>query len=119
MAIKVYGITNCNTVKKALGWLKENGVPFTFYDLKKKGITTGTLNEWMMHCGWGKLLNKKGSTWRVLTNNQQKTIMNQASAIALMILKPSVIKRPVIEWDGGLMIGFNEIDYKNLLLPKA
>jgi arsenate reductase len=116
--MKVYGITNCNTVKKAIGWLKENEAEFEFHDYKKKGITKEKLKEWSKVVGWEKLVNKKGTTWRALTTEQQQGVTNEKTAIQLMIEKPSVIKRPVIETDGKLVLGFDEEEYQRDLKKK-
>lgn len=109
--MKVYGIKNCNTVKKSLDWLKNNDSGFEFHDYKKLGISKGKLQEWSKELGWEKLLNKKGTTWRTLTADQQQKITDEKSAIELMIEKPSVIKRPVIESNGKLIVGFDEAEY--------
>ena len=101
--MKVYGIPNCNTVKKALDWLKENYVEYEFHDFKKQGITKEKLKEWSIYAGWEKLVNKKGTTWRALPAEEQQKVTNESVAIELMIEKPSVIKRPVIEADGKLI----------------
>jgi len=110
--MKVYGIPNCNTVKKALDWLKKNEGEFEFHDYKKKGITKEKLKEWSNVVGWETLVNRKGTTWRTLTEEQQQRVTNEKAAIELMIEKPSLIKRPVIETDGKLVVGFEEKDYE-------
>jgi arsenate reductase len=109
----VYGIPNCNTVKKAIDWLKQNESDFAFHDYKKKGITAGKLREWSRELGWEKLVNKKGTTWRMLPPEVQQKITSEKAAIELMIEKPSVIKRPVIEGGNKLVIGFDEAVYKS------
>ncbi|GEO09403.1 ArsC family reductase [Segetibacter aerophilus] len=109
--MKVYGIPNCNTVKKAIDWIKSNNVQFEFHDYKKNGITKGKLKEWSKEVGWEKLLNKKGTTWRGLSPEQQQQVKNEKTAIELMIEKPSIIKRPVIETGGKLLVGFDEEEY--------
>jgi arsenate reductase len=116
--MKVYGIPNCNTVKKAIDWLKGNDVDFEFHDYKKKGITKEKLLEWSKKVGWEKLLNKKGTTWRALESDQQQKITDESSAIDLMIEKPSIIKRPVIELNNKLLVGFVEEEYINSLKKK-
>ena len=112
--MKVYGIPNCNTVKKAISWLNENDQPIEFYDFKKIGLTKKKLADWTKEVGWEKLVNKKGTTWRTLPAEQQQTITNETAAINLMIEKPSVIKRPVIETEKGLLVGFNETEYQDI-----
>lgn len=112
----VYAIPNCNTVKKALDWLKANKVAYEFHDYKKKGITATQLTAWSKQIGWDALINKKGTTWKQLPKELQETITNQKVAIALMMGKTSVIRRPLIEEDGKvLVIGFEETEYKKAL----
>ena len=112
----VYGIKNCNTVKSALDWLKENKVLFEFYDLKK-GITPEKLSAWSKQVGWETLVNKKGTTWRQLEENVRLTITNEVRAIKLMQEKTSLIKRPVLEQDGKVIaVGFEESTYEKVLL---
>ena len=112
----IYGIKNCNTVKSALEWLKENKIEFEFHDYKKSGITEAKLKEWSKQVGWESLVNKRGTTWRQLDETFQKKVTNEKSAIALMIEKTSVIKRPLIEDNGKvLLLGFDEMEYKQTL----
>lgn len=112
----VYGIPNCNTVKKARVWLEENGFNPEFHDFKKKGITAGKLKEWCEVFGWEVVLNKKGTTWRNLSPDVQKGVKDQKSAIAILLENNSAIKRPVVEVDGKpVLISFNEEDYIALL----
>lgn len=110
--MKVYGIPNCNTVKKAIDWLKANGTGLEFHDFKKSGITKEKLFDWSKEVGWEKLLNKKGTTWRGLSAEQQQNVKDEESAIELMIEKPSLIKRPVIETGKKLIVGFDQEEYK-------
>lgn len=112
----VYAIPNCNTVKKALDFLKANQVPYTFHDYKKQGITTSQLTTWAKQVGWEALINKKGTTWKLLGPEVQATITNQKAAMALMAEKTSLIRRPLIEQDGKIVaLGFDEIEYKKVL----
>lgn len=112
----VYAIPNCNTVKKALDWLKANKVNFEFHDYKKKGITATQLTNWCKQLGWEALINKKGATWRQLPKEIQESISTQKAAIALMMEKTSIIKRPLIEEDGKILtLGFDEAEYKKAL----
>lgn len=112
----VYGIKNCNTVKLALEWLKKHNVEFEFHDYKKAGITQTKLAEWSKQVGWESLVNKKGTTWRQLDESVQKKITNEKAAIALMQEKTSVIKRPLIEKNGKvILLGFAEDEYKKKL----
>ena len=112
----VYAIPNCNTVKKALDWLKENKVVYEFHDYKKKGVTGTLLTTWCKQIGWEALINKKGATWRQLPKEIQETITTQKAAIALMTEKTSIIRRPLIEENGKIIaIGFDETEYKKAL----
>ncbi|MCE7863144.1 MAG: ArsC family reductase [Bacteroidetes bacterium CHB5] len=109
----VYGIKNCNTVKNALDWLKKHRIEFEFHDYKKSGITTAKLTAWSKQVGWESLVNKRGLTWRQLDESIQAKITNEKAAIALMLEKNSVIKRPLIEEkDKVLLLGFDEAEYK-------
>ncbi len=108
----LYGIKNCNTVKSALDWLKKNKVEFEFHDYKKSGITTSKLADWSKQVGWESLVNKRGTTWRQLDEAVQNKITTEKAAIALMLEKTSVIKRPLIEKNGKvILLGFDEIEY--------
>ena len=116
--IKVYGIPNCDTIKKTLSWLKENKIAVTFHDYKKEGITKQKLLAWCKIAGWETLLNKKSATWRGLSAVQQALITNQTAAIQLMIENTSIIKRPVLEIGETLLVGFNEAELKQELNNK-
>ncbi|WP_316831318.1 Spx/MgsR family RNA polymerase-binding regulatory protein [Pedobacter aquatilis] len=112
----VYGIPNCNTVKKALDWLKANKIDFEFHDFKKKGVTAEKLNEWCKVFGWETVLNRKGLTWKKLTKEEQLEIDNQEKAITYLIQNTSAIKRPVVEKDGhAILISFDESVYAETL----
>jgi len=112
----VYAIPNCNTVKKALDWLKANKVAYEFHDYKKLGVTSTQLTNWSKQIGWEALINKKGATWRQLPKEIQESITNQKAAIALMMEKTSIIRRPLIEEEGKiLLLGFDETEYKKAL----
>jgi len=115
----VYGIKNCNTVKAALSWLRNHNVEFEFHDYKKAGITEAKLKEWGKQVGWESLVNKRGTTWRQLEETQQKKVVNEKSAIALMMEKTSVIKRPLVEKNGKvLLLGFDDAEYNRALKVK-
>jgi arsenate reductase len=112
----VYGIKNCDTVKKATDWLKKNKIDFEFHDYKTQGITSDKLKEWCKQTGWERLVNKKGTTFRQLDEKTKNSIINEAAAISLMTEKTSVIKRPVIEKNGKfLLLGFDLKEYEKLL----
>jgi Spx/MgsR family transcriptional regulator len=104
--LHVYGIPNCNTVKKVLDQLKAEGHNITFHDFKKEGVSKGKLESWCKAVGWEALVNKKGTTWRGLAPEVQASITTKANALMLMQEKTSVIKRPVVEWpDGRVTVG--------------
>jgi arsenate reductase (glutaredoxin) len=113
----IYGIKNCNTVKSAIDWLNKNKVEFEFHDYKKSGITKAKLNVWSKQIGWESLVNKRGTTWRQLDETIQTKVTNEETAIALMMEKTSVIKRPLIEKNGKVfLLGFDEAEFKKKLL---
>lgn len=108
----LYGIKNCNTVKSAVDWLKKHSIEFEFHDYKKSGITKAKLAEWSKQVGWESLVNKRGTTWRQLDEAIQKKITSEKTAIDLMIEKTTVIKRPLIENKGKvILLGFDEVAY--------
>ena len=104
---KIYGIPNCDTVKKARAWLTEHGVEHEFHDFKKQGVPQERLTHWLAHVGLDKLVNRKGTTWRKLDAAVQTQLTDEASAHALLTQHASVIKRPVVEWHNGqVTVGF-------------
>lgn len=105
MSITLFGIPNCDTVKKARTWLDEQGLAYAFHDYKKQGADLGKLNAWIAEAGWEKVLNRAGTTFRKLSD-ADKADLNAAKAAALMATNPSCIKRPVVEYPGGLLVGF-------------
>jgi arsenate reductase len=110
--MKIYGIPNCNTVKKALDWLKANSIDFEFHDFKKHGITETKLQDWADQVGWEALVNKRGTTWKKLDPLTQSEVVSAKAAFVVLQEKPSMIKRPVIESPEGLLLGFDEDTYK-------
>ena len=109
MSLAVYGIPNCNTVKKARTWLDERGVGFVFHDHKKQGVPAARLDDWIEQVGWEVLVNRQGTTWRQLDEAVKAGVVDAASAKAVMLANPSVIKRPVIEQGGRvLVVGFDD-----------
>ena len=105
--ITLYGIANCDTVKKARTWLTEHGQAYEFHDFKKCGVPPQKLAQWTETLGWEKLLNRKGTTWRKLDAATQSAVVDAASARAAMLAHASVIKRPVVEWDHDTTVGFD------------
>ena len=108
MAITLYGIPNCDTVKKARAHLTSQGLAHEFHDFKKVGVPADALARWLSAVGWEKLVNRQGTTWRKLDAATQAEVADAASAARLMLANPSVIKRPVVEWDdGSVTVGFD------------
>ena len=108
--VTVYGIKNCDTMKKARAWLDQKGVAYTFHDYKAAGIDRDVLTRWMGQVGWETLLNRAGTTFRKLPE-AQKEGLNAAKALSLMLAQPSMIKRPVVEMDGKILVGFKPATY--------
>ena len=98
MTTTLYGIPNCDTVKKARAWLDEHGVAYQFHDFKKQGVPAANMGRWVAALGWEPLVNRKGTMWRKLPDEVKAKVVDAASAQALMADTPSVIKRPVVEW---------------------
>ena len=111
----VYGIKNCNTVKKALDWLDSNGISYRFHDFKKEGVSEEKLKAWQQERSWEELLNRRGTTWRKLSPAEQQEVTDAQTTNRLMREKTSVIKRPVIESGAGLILGFDEAEYNQRL----
>ena len=110
--IQVYGITNCDTVKKTLTWLKENEISFEFHNFKKEGITADKLKEWLKTSSLEKILNKKSIAFKNLSAEEQLMIANKNDAIRLMQTNTNLIKRPVLEIAGTVLNGFQEDELK-------
>ena len=108
--VTIYGIKNCDTMKKARAWLDAHGVAYAFHDYKTAGIERDLLKTWMKDVGWETLLNRSGTTFRKLPD-ADKTGLGEAKAIALMLAQPSMIKRPVLDLGGRLQVGFRPDSY--------
>lgn len=114
--MKLYGIPNCNTVKKARDWLASHNIAYEFHDFKKQGIDSATLTSWLAQTPHEKLINRAGLTWRGLSDEAKTNVVDNSSAIALMQEKASVIKRPVLVKDNQIIsVGFDEPTYQKLL----
>ncbi len=107
MAVTVYGIPNCGTVKKARVWLDGRGIAYTFHDYKKAGADAAQVAGWVERAGLDTVLNRAGTTFRKLPD-ADKAGLDMARAVALMVAQPSLIKRPIVEYPGGLLVGFKE-----------
>ncbi|MEE1611596.1 ArsC family reductase [Microvirga sp. CF3016] len=111
MPMTLYGIKNCDTMKKARAWLDARGVPYAFHDYKAQGIDRSRLEAWAGQAGWEALLNRAGTTFRKLPD-ADKAGIDKAKAIALMLDQPSLIKRPVLDLGGQILIGFKPEQYE-------
>lgn len=113
--MKIYGIPNCTTVKKAREWLAQHGMEPEFHDFKKAGVNEALLKRWAGQVGWEKLLKRQGPTWSQLPAEMKASLVDESAAIAVMLEKPNLIKRPVLEQDGKVLhLGFNESAYQTL-----
>jgi len=114
MTVTLHGIRNCDTMKKAWTWLDEHGIAYVFHDYKKQGIDRAKLEGWVRQLGWEPLLNRAGTTFRKLPEADRQDL-DEARAIELMLAQPSMIKRPVLEAEGRLLVGFKPAQYEALL----
>ena len=112
--IKLYGIANCDTIKKARTWLNDNGIDYEFHDYKKLGVPEDALKKWCKQLGWEALLNKRGTTWRKLDDKVRDNVTEE-SARQIMLDNPSIIKRPLLDKDGQFTLGFSADAYRDLL----
>ncbi len=111
--VKIYGIPNCDTMKKARQWLTEHGIEYAFHDYKKAGVDEKRLRRWVKQAGWETLLNRRGMMWRKL-DDAVKANIDEASAIRVMLETPSIIKRPVLEYGKVLLVGFKAEEYARI-----
>lgn len=113
--ITLYGIPNCDTVKKARSWLGANGREYRFHDFKREGVPAPVLDRWLDALGWEALVNRQGQTWRKLDDSAKAVVVDKASARALLLAQPSIIKRPVTDWSGAgagpFTVGFKEAEW--------
>jgi Spx/MgsR family transcriptional regulator len=115
MNITLYGIPNCDTVKKARAWLDERGLAHAFHDYKKQGVPQAEMRSWLTLHGWEKLLNRRGPTWRKLDPARQAAVTDAASALAVMNEQSSVIKRPVLVRGDTVLVGFDADEWARVL----
>ena len=113
--MKLYGIKNCDKVKRARAWLDAHGHAIPFHDFKKDGLDKPLLERWLKLVDWQALLNKQGTTWKKLSEDEKSAVTDAPAAILLMLEKPSVIKRPALEFDDRLILGFDEETYSECL----
>ena len=110
----LYGIPNCDTVKKARTWMAAQGHPFDFHDFKKHGLERATAAAWLEQLDWEVLVNRKGTTWRKLPDERRAAVTGKAAALDLVLEFPSLIKRPVLDRGGKLSVGFSDTQYRDL-----
>ena len=115
MAIEFYGIPNCDTVKKARVWLEAKGLAYTFHDFKKEGADPARVASWVEAKGLDTVLNRRGTTFRKLSDAEKSHASDPAFAVGLMAANPSMIKRPMVEYDGGLLVGFDKAAWEAAL----
>jgi Spx/MgsR family transcriptional regulator len=118
LSITIYGIKNCDTMKKARAWLDGHGVAYEFHDYKAAGIAKEQLKQWSDEVGWETLLNRAGTTFKKLPDDDKEGL-NERKAMALMLAQPSMIKRPVLDLDGKLLVGFRPDIYAQEVPAKA
>ena len=114
--ITLYGIKNCDTVKKARKWLEENSIEHTFHDVRADGLDEKKLDHWLQTAGWETVLNKRGTTWRKLDADTQQQV-NEHNVSELLLEHPAMIKRPVLDVDGNITIGFKADNYQEIFNP--
>ncbi len=111
--IVLYGMPNCDTVKRARQWLAAQGRPARFHDLRRDGLDLALLQTWLVAAGWERVLNRRGTTWRGLSLNAQAAVRDGASAAAVMLAEPALIRRPVVCWpNDAITVGFDEADWR-------
>jgi Spx/MgsR family transcriptional regulator len=108
----IYGIANCDQVRKARAWLTSAGIAYRFHDYRLAGLESERLSIWLQRVPWDALLNRRGTTWRKLDERERLAVTDQLSAQALMLAEPRLIKRPVLEWDDRILLGFSEALYE-------
>ena len=111
--VTLYGITNCDTIKKARRWLEKSNIEYHFHDYRKNGLQENMLRRWVEELGWETLLNRRGTTWRKLPE-EQKSSINEEQAVTLMLEQPAIIKRPLLVTENQKLVGFTEQQYSNL-----
>jgi len=111
--LNLYGIKNCDTVKKARRWLEEHGVEYQFHDFRQDGLDENLLTSWVKELGWETVVNKRSTTWRNLSD-KEKEISTNTQAIKLLAANPTLIKRPITQNNKILLVGFKEVEFKNI-----
>lgn len=110
-ALTLFGIPNCDQVRKARAWLAEHGIEAVFHDLKMSGLTQAAIEGWLQRVDWDTLVNRKGTTWRALDDARKAAITSRTPAVVLMLEQPSIVKRPVLQGAAGILVGFDPARY--------
>jgi len=113
MTVTVYGIRNCDTMKKAFAWLEQHGVDYRFHDYRKSGVPADRLAAWSRAVGWETLANRRGPTWRKIPESSKQDL-DEAAALELLTRYPSAIKRPVVEWGRRVSVGFDPAEFERM-----
>ncbi|PKP94895.1 MAG: arsenate reductase [Alphaproteobacteria bacterium HGW-Alphaproteobacteria-14] len=116
MTINLYGIPNCDSVKKARAWIGAQGREYTFHDYKKEGADSAKIAAWIAAAGLDVVVNRKGTTYRALSDADKELANDSHTAVALLVQQPSIIKRPIVEYPGGILVGFREEEWSAALL---
>ena len=111
--LTLYGINNCDTVKKARRWLEDHGIEYQFHDFRQDGLDINQLTSWVENLGWETLVNKRSTTWRGLSD-KDKNILSKQQAIDLLLIHPTLIKRPVVVKNKTVLVGFNEAEFQKI-----
>lgn len=109
----LYGIKNCDTIKKARKWLEENGIDYKFHDLRSDGVDAASIDRWIEQAGWETVLNRRGTTWRKLDSSVQEST-DSSNVTALLLEHPAMIKRPVLDNNGTITVGFKADNYREI-----
>lgn len=117
--VTLYGIPNCDQVRKTRAWLTSQSIEHVFHDIKKQPLTASLLGKWIVQTGWERLLNRQSATWRNVDPARRAMVTDAISAIALLQEFPSIMKRPVLEFAGHIDIGFDALRYQSLLSAQA
>ncbi len=115
--ITLYGIKNCDTVKKARNWLETNNHPYQFHDFRENGLSSEQVKQWLSEFGWETLINKRSTSWKEL-DEQTRNQLDNASAVAAILARPTLIKRPLMDYGKGKVLGFKADNYASLLSPQ-
>jgi arsenate reductase len=115
----VYGIETCDQVRKARNWLRAQDVPFRFHDFRADGLAKALLERWMGHLPWDALVNRRSTTWRQIDATRRASVVDQTSAIDLLLANPTLVRRPVLESGNRILIGFSEPTYRALFVEPS